>query len=520
MKRILNSLILMLLILLTGCGEASDSDKIKTVKGITFNNGKSVEELIFTSLNNMGILSANSDKDEIVIAQIEDLCTDESIQAVSNTKLIPMFILESDLVVPKELKESDIKYVVEGKTNNGFIIKATDTTGNYAKIPVTLNGDYYEVKNSDIKFYDSKNTLSEADLENLNEIRTLVKNYNSDKSAFIYNNFIKGKKIDYKMPELIDIYTNDPIYYNRASTIFEDATLFKPIPLEDYIVSLMKAVSYRGALTDEFDTTLDENPNWIRIPTMQDYGLYGNSELKKVNYYKRTMKNVERVLKGEGIRAYGEDEIPSELMRSYVNGQVKPEILDKYDITKADIAYEVDYMEDTAIIYAVNKKTNDKIEIATLHNSEFTLALEKFKKLVYILNGDRYKETDYLAVLLDFGNSANDVLAYNDIRKNAKEGTEFYPSGRIKSIKKGNLVAVYADVALKDIMDLPFIGHLKDVKVEEQKPESLKYYKEVLAYSQLRIEGYKNQKNLNPSEKELLNQYESDLNSYIKLFNK
>lgn len=306
MKKILNSLILMLLVFLTGCGGASDSDKIKTVKSITFNNGKLVEQLIFTSLNNMGILSANSEKDKIVLAQIEDLCTDESIQAVRNTKLIPMFIIESDLVAPKELKESDIKYVVEGKTNNGFIIKATDSTENYAKIPVTLNGGYCEVKNGDIKFYDSKNTLVEADLENLNEIRTLVNNYASNKSAFIYNNFIKGKKIDYKMPELIDIYTTDPIYYNRASTIFDDVTLFKPVPLEDYIVSLMKAVSYRGVLTDEIDTILDENPSRIRIPTMQDYGLYGNYELKKVHYYKRTMKNVERVLKGEGIRAYGE----------------------------------------------------------------------------------------------------------------------------------------------------------------------------------------------------------------------
>ncbi|WP_407535752.1 hypothetical protein QCB49_07380 [Cetobacterium somerae] len=46
MKKILNSLILMLLVLLTGCGGASDSDKIKTVKSITFNNGKSVEQLV------------------------------------------------------------------------------------------------------------------------------------------------------------------------------------------------------------------------------------------------------------------------------------------------------------------------------------------------------------------------------------------------------------------------------------------------------------------------------------------
>ncbi|MGL5312674.1 MAG: hypothetical protein ACRC92_05470, partial [Peptostreptococcaceae bacterium] len=77
MKKILNSLMLMLMLLLVGCGGASDSDKIETVKGITFNNGKSVEQFIFTSLNNMGILSANSEKGEIVVAQIGDLCTDE-----------------------------------------------------------------------------------------------------------------------------------------------------------------------------------------------------------------------------------------------------------------------------------------------------------------------------------------------------------------------------------------------------------------------------------------------------------
>lgn len=520
MKKILNSLMLMLMLLLVGCGGASDSDKIETVKGITFNNGKSVEQFIFTSLNNMGILSVNNEKGEIVVAQIGDLCTDESIQAVSKTNLIPMFILESDLVAPKEFKESDVKYIIEGKTNNGFIVKATDTIGNYAKIPVTLNGDYYEVKSSDIKFYDSKNTLSQADLENLNEIRTLVKNYNSNKSTFIYNNFIKGKKVDYKKPELMSLYENDPMNYALDSMAYEYEYEFKPILLEDYIVSLMKAVSYRGTFPDKFDAMYDENPDLIKVPTMSDYRINKRSELKKVFYFKRTMKNVGRVLNGEGIRAEREDEIPNEIRRSYINGLLKPEIIDKFDITKADIAYEVDYIEDTAMIYAVNKKTNDKIEIATLYNSEFTLALEKFKKLVYILNGDKYKETDYIGVLFEFGNSANDVLAYNDIRKNAKEGTEFYPSGRIKSIKKGDLVAVYADVSLKDIMELPYIDGFKNIKIEEQKPEMLKYNRDFLIYSQLRVEGYKSQKNLTQYQQELLNQYEKDLNSYIELFNK
>lgn len=520
MKKILNSLMLMLMLLLVGCGGASDSDKIETVKGITFNNGKSVEQLIFTSLNNMGILSANSEKGEIVVAQIGDLCTDESIQAVSKTNLIPMFILESDLVAPKELKESDVKYLIEGKINNGFIVKATDSIGNYAKIPVTLNGDYYEVKSSDIKFYDSKNTLSQADLENLNEIRTLVKNYNSNKSTFIYNNFIKGKKVDYKKPELMSLYENDPMNYALDSMAYEYEYEFKPILLEDYIVSLMKAVSYRGALTEKIDTMYDENPDWIRVPTMFDYGINKRSELKKVFYFKRTMRNVERVFKGEKIHWYGEKDIINELQRSFSAGEIEFSFIDRYDITKTDIAYEVDYIEDTAMIYAVNKKTNDKIEIATLHNSELILNLEKNKNLIYILNGNRYKQTDYIGVLFGFGDSANDTLAYYDIRKNAKEGTEFYPSGRIKSIKKGDLVEVYADESIKDVYSLPSMPYLENINVAELDPERLKSYKKTLEHLQLRLEGHRSQKNLSQHQQELLNQYEKELNSCIEFFNK
>ena len=146
MKKVLLGLILVLG-LFTGC--ISDSDYINTVKGISFNNGMSVEDIAVEDIKGMEFFYKND------FAKLKN-------DPMFAVYLYSVKFLES-LKLPEEPK---LKWKIEGKTENGKTVVAY-TDDIEVRIQTRKNGDYIETSLNNISVYSVKNQrkVSDEDLK-------------------------------------------------------------------------------------------------------------------------------------------------------------------------------------------------------------------------------------------------------------------------------------------------------------------------------------------------------------------
>lgn len=156
---------ILLLGILTGC--SSDSDYIETVKGITFDDGKSVEEIVNEKVL-IGNFYSENELDEIL----------------ANPMNIFLFSMNHKEVIKKGFKDagikmpisSKIKWEVEGETREGKILTASDEKVK-VKITARKNGDYIELYTTDIQLHIKKNNrvISDEMFERIDALYELAR---------------------------------------------------------------------------------------------------------------------------------------------------------------------------------------------------------------------------------------------------------------------------------------------------------------------------------------------------------
>lgn len=152
MKKILGVLILMLSVAFTGC--SSDKSYINTVKSITFDNGKSVEDIVNEN------------------AKIGEFYFENDLQETLSNPYMFIFYLNGKDEAISQLKEAGIKmpvpdklkWQVEGETSKGKVLIASNDMIKI-KINTRQNGDYIELYEYDIQtFIKSTNQLIPLDM--------------------------------------------------------------------------------------------------------------------------------------------------------------------------------------------------------------------------------------------------------------------------------------------------------------------------------------------------------------------
>lgn len=141
MKKLLG--ILVFIIFLVGCS-SEDKDYINTVKGMTFDSGKTVETYVEEQMALGEFELLNSDIIVNSFTYIYTLMNDEQLNEVFRN---------SDVKMPKK---KEITWKVEGETKDGKIVIAYNDTI-LVKIQTIKNGDYIESDSSKIKTYSKAN---------------------------------------------------------------------------------------------------------------------------------------------------------------------------------------------------------------------------------------------------------------------------------------------------------------------------------------------------------------------------
>lgn len=162
---------------LTGCVGGSDSEYISTVKEISFNNGKTVENVV---------------KEKLIGARFQELYGENEL--LSNMGVIILLstvdygvtndlrklkkLLEQQNIVPITIEDKDIKWEVEGETKRGKTIKAF-TEKEIVKISTEQDGDYIKLNYDDINVFTKKDgkLLKSNNTEGNDQLNTTLINF-------------------------------------------------------------------------------------------------------------------------------------------------------------------------------------------------------------------------------------------------------------------------------------------------------------------------------------------------------
>ena len=151
MKNILKSLIILILILTTGCGGVSDSDYIATVKSLNLNN-ESMDEIANRMLRqsefyllNKNSLAFEDHQIRLVVLSYQIYPNELFKQIKSANPMLP------------ELK--NLKWKIDGKTKKGKVV-AVSTDLVLVKIPTEQDGDYVRLNIDDVQIYNRKDNTN------------------------------------------------------------------------------------------------------------------------------------------------------------------------------------------------------------------------------------------------------------------------------------------------------------------------------------------------------------------------